>query len=109
MNADTLEDGEISPKKRRLPEVQLEQYIARKTEVGNIMRNFTDKKAVLVAADGTDVTVPIYQTLKARIKNGEDISKLLRGTMEKYVTNVDKKRSEVTEKQLFVPEHRELA
>lgn len=101
-----LEDLDSISKKRKLPEINLEQYTLRKNEVGNIMRNFTDKKVVLVDCDGNDVSITAYQTFKARVKQGEEISKMLRGSLEKFVTCVDKKKGEVVEKQIFVPEFR---
>lgn len=103
------EEAESASKKRKLlPEPQLEQYTARKAEVGHIMRRFNDKKIVLIGVDNMDVLLPAYHVLKARIKQGAEISQLLRGSIEKYVTNIDKKKGEVTEKQIFVPEHREM-
>eukprot|EP01039_Chlorochromonas_danica_P000133 gene131-141_t len=115
-NNNTEEDGEIidmdsvsggsTSKARKLPEPQQAEYLERKGEVAKIMRNFSEKRIVLVGKDNNEVTLPTYQALKARVKQGEDIANLLKGTLEKFVTQIDKKRGVVTEKQIFVPAYR---
>ena len=106
VRSDTAGEDSSATKKKRFPDLQLDEYATRKQEVSKIMKSFTDKKVVLVAKDGSVVTVQQYQVIKELAKQGEDISSLLRGSMEKYVTNVDKKKGEVTEKSVFVPEYK---
>lgn len=105
VDMDSVSGGSIS-KPRKLPEPQQAEYLERKGEVAKIMRNFSEKRIVLVGKDNSEVTLPTYQALKARVKQGEDIANLLKGTLEKFVTQIDKKRGVVTEKQIFVPAYR---
>jgi hypothetical protein len=87
-----------------IPALQIEDYLATKMKLAQIMRDFNEKRICFVGLDGSKLYVQQYQTISSRVKGGEDIQNFLRGKLVMFVTAVDKKKRSITETKLFIPD-----
>jgi hypothetical protein len=87
-----------------IPALQIEDYLATKMKLAQIMRDFNEKRICFVGMDGSKLYVQQYQTISSRVKAGEDIQNFLRGKLVMFVTAVDKKKRSITETKLFIPD-----
>jgi hypothetical protein len=88
-----------------LPSMQVEDYLATKMKLAQIMRDFNDKKLCFIGLDGSKIFVQQYHLISANVKQGDDIEQYLKGKTAAFVTNLDKKRKTVTETKLFIPDY----
>lgn len=73
--------------------------------LAQIMRDFNEKKICFIGTDDSRIYIQQYQTISARVKQGDDISHYLRGRLLVFVTGIDKKKKSITETKLFVPDY----
>jgi hypothetical protein len=97
--------GNINPFPH-LPDLQLDAYTSRKNIVKDLHVRFGDKKIVFVALDGSDVTRIMYQRIKSSLPKDAGLEVALRGSLERFVVGVDKKKGTVTYQTVFLPEYR---
>jgi hypothetical protein len=91
-----------------VPALQIEEYLATKMKLAQIMRDFNDKKLCFIGTDNSRILVQQYQAISSKVKAGEDISSFLRGRLVMFVTAVDKKKRAITETKLFIPDSEPL-
>jgi hypothetical protein len=97
------------PKKVAVSDLpDLPEYLAEKTKVAAIMRDFTDNKVQFRARDGHLIGMTEYQSIAKLIKSGEKHETFMRGKMQVYKTGYNKKTGVYTENHLFIPEFVEV-